>query len=109
LRDALNDNTLVVQPSLRHAPTAQRPDIQAVAHRTSVLSRYNQVIVDLISNTQTDTGLTVRCELDTKPYPKGVTVSDQDMADINLVRDAFHGDWNYTIRPRNQPDQAIIP
>ncbi len=59
-----------------------------------------QVIVDLISATTTDTGLTVRCELDENIYPKGIVVSDEDMASINIIRNEFHGEWNYTIRPR---------
>jgi Rhodopirellula transposase DDE domain len=58
-----------------------------------------RVIVDLISSTTTDTGLTVRCELDANVYPKGITVPDEEMADINIMRDEFHGDWNYTIQP----------
>jgi hypothetical protein len=66
-----------------------------------------QVIVDLISNTRTETGLTVRCELDTKAYPKGLTVSDQEMAAINIVRNDFHGDWNYMIQPCNHAGSAV--
>jgi hypothetical protein len=65
-----------------------------------------QVIVDLIGNTTTKTGLSVRCALDTNSYPKGVAVSDEEMAAINLVRDTFHGDWNYTIRPRYESGEA---
>jgi hypothetical protein len=68
-----------------------------------------RVIVDLISATTTTTGLTVRCQLDPNTYPKGVTVSDHDMAAINIERDAFHGEWNYTIRPRNISGRAVIP
>ena len=56
-----------------------------------------RVIVDLISATATKAGLTVRCELDTNAYPKGIVVSDQEMAALNIARDAFHGEWNYTI------------
>jgi transposase len=67
-----------------------------------------QVIVDLIGSTTTGTGLTVHCELDTNTYPKGIAVSDRDMATINILCDEFHGDWNYTIRPR-PPDKAINP
>jgi Rhodopirellula transposase DDE domain len=67
-----------------------------------------QVIVDLIGSTTTGTGLTVHCELDTNTYPKGIAVSDRDMATINILCDEFHGDWNYTIRPR-RPDKAINP
>jgi hypothetical protein len=68
-----------------------------------------RVIVDLISATTTDTGLTVQCELDTKAYPKGIVVTDQEMSQINIIRDEFHGEWNYTIRPRNRTDRAVIP
>lgn len=56
-------------------------------------------IVNLIANTTTSTGLKVRCVLDRKRYPKSLTISDKQMAQIRLVPDAFHGDWNYTIRP----------
>ena len=56
-------------------------------------------IVNLIGSTRTCTGLHVRCELDRHKYPKQVAVSDEQMASINLIRDRFHGDWNYTIRP----------
>jgi hypothetical protein len=57
-------------------------------------------IVNLIGSTHTSTGLRVRCILDRRKYPKKITVSDEQMASINLARDKFHGDWNYTIRPR---------
>jgi len=56
-------------------------------------------IVKLIANTTTTTGLKVRCVLDTRPYPSKVQISDEQMATIRLVRDPFHGDWNYSIRP----------
>jgi hypothetical protein len=59
-----------------------------------------RVIVDLIAATTTKTGLTVRCELDSAHYPKGVGVSQAQMDSINISRDAFHGDWNYTISPK---------
>jgi hypothetical protein len=68
-----------------------------------------RVIVDLISATTTDTGLTVHCELDFNHYPKGIVVSDEDMAAINIVRAEFHGEWNYTIKPNNRSDRAVIP
>jgi transposase len=66
-----------------------------------------RVIVKLISATTTDTGLTVRCELDTKTYPKGVTVPDREMDAINMIRDEFHGEWNYKIRPSNDTGRAF--
>jgi hypothetical protein len=65
------------------------------------------VIVDLISATTTDTGLTVRCELDTKAYPKGTVVSAQEMADIDIIPDEFHGEWNYTIRHQRRKVRAV--
>lgn len=57
-------------------------------------------IVSLIGSTTTAAGLRVRSEIDKGTYAKGVTVTDEQMARINLERHAFHGDWNYTIRPR---------
>jgi hypothetical protein len=67
-----------------------------------------RVIVDLISATTTTTGLTVHCELDENHYPKGIAVSDEQMASLNITRHDFHGEWNYTIHPRNSPDRAVI-
>jgi len=59
-----------------------------------------QVIVSLIAATTTATGLKVHSELDTASYPSGIKVSDKEIAQINLRRDKFHGDWNYEIHPR---------
>jgi hypothetical protein len=66
-----------------------------------------RVIVDLISATKTDAGLTVCCELDTNLYPKGIVVSDEEMNALNILRAEFHGEWNYTIRPRNRPERVV--
>ena len=66
-----------------------------------------RVIVDLISATTTETGLTVRCGLDTSPYPKGIVVTDQEMSQINMLPDDFHGEWNYTLRPCNKQDRVV--
>jgi len=60
----------------------------------------HQVIVNLIAATTTKTGLRVRAELDPAKYPKGVKVSDKEVAAIRLERDKFHGEWNYAILPR---------
>jgi hypothetical protein len=62
----------------------------------------HQVIIQLISATTTDTGLTVTCDIDQGCYPKGIEVSDAEMAALNIQRDAFHVEWNYTISPRGQ-------
>jgi hypothetical protein len=59
-----------------------------------------ETVVDLIASTTTRTGLTVRCELDTRDYPKGIKVSDAEMMALNIKGDAFHPEWNYTISPR---------
>jgi hypothetical protein len=56
-------------------------------------------IVKLIASTTTRTGLKVRCVLDTRRYPSKVQISDEQMATVRLVRDPFHGDWNYSIKP----------
>jgi hypothetical protein len=56
----------------------------------------------LIASTKTATGLKVYCELDGHHYEKGIEVSDEQMARINIKRHEFHGDWNYTIRPQRR-------
>jgi Rhodopirellula transposase DDE domain len=63
----------------------------------------HQVIVQLIGSTTTDTGLKVDCEIDGNLYPKGIQVSDKEMAELNIKGDQFHPEWNYTISPKQQP------
>jgi len=58
-----------------------------------------QTIVELIGHTSTRKGLKVRAALDTNTYPKGIEVSNQQLAQVRLQPHEFHGDWNYTIRP----------
>src|SRR3989339_218813 len=58
-----------------------------------------EVIVNLIASTKTRKGLTVHCELDTNKYPKGIKITDEEFNSVNIVRDNFHGEWNYTISP----------
>src|SRR6516225_68866 len=67
-----------------------------------------RVIVELISATTTKTGLTVRCELDTGQYPKGIVVSDAEMAALNVKPAEFHGEWNYTISPNTDPPNGAF-
>jgi transposase len=62
----------------------------------------HEVIIQLIANTTTTTGLTVQCRLDKNDYEKGVKVSDTDMAALNITPSNFHGEWNYTIAPRRK-------
>ncbi len=58
-----------------------------------------RTIVELIAATTTKTGLTIQADHDPTEYPKGVKVSDAELAAIPLTRHDWHGDWNYTIRP----------
>ena len=60
----------------------------------------HEVIVNLIGNTRTAQGLTIQAELDTSNYPTGRKVSDEELANLNLTRDKFHGEWNYSISPK---------
>jgi hypothetical protein len=57
-------------------------------------------IVELIGATTTKTGLKIECALDTRIYEKGIKVSDDEMAALNIAGDDFHPEWNYTIKPR---------
>jgi Rhodopirellula transposase DDE domain len=57
------------------------------------------VIVNLIGHTRTSAGLQIQSELDTNSDPKGIKVSDEELAQVSLRRASFHGDWNYTILP----------
>jgi hypothetical protein len=59
-----------------------------------------EAVVNLIASTTTRAGLTVKAELDTQHYPTAIQVSDSELAGVNLTPHRFHGDWNYTIRPR---------
>jgi hypothetical protein len=60
------------------------------------------VIVNLIGTTKTERGLSVRCVLDEGTYEKGRELSDEQFESINILKNDFHGEWNYTIRPNNQ-------
>ena len=59
-----------------------------------------ETIVQLIARTTTAKGLKVLCRLDRRQYPTGRKVTDEEMKEVNLQCHRFHGDWNYTIRPR---------
>jgi hypothetical protein len=58
------------------------------------------LVVELIASTSTKAGLTVRCELDSNVFAKGIKVPEQEMAAPNLKGDDFYQDWNYSILPR---------
>jgi Rhodopirellula transposase DDE domain len=57
-------------------------------------------IIQLIASTTTNTGLTVTCQLDPNAYEKGIKVTDDEMASLNVTPASFHGEWSYTIAPR---------
>ncbi len=58
-----------------------------------------EVVLELISHTTTKEGLAVMARKDSNTYPTGIKVSDEELAALNLARDPFHGEWNYTIKP----------
>lgn len=60
-----------------------------------------ETVVDLIGNTRTNAGLRVRARLDKRKYPIGMKISDDVMKELNLQKDDFHGDWNYSLLPRS--------
>ena len=62
----------------------------------------HEVIVNLIGSTKTTTGLKVRSKLDKRQYLDGIKIPDKQMKTLSLVRDGFHGEWNYTIVPRHE-------
>ena len=59
-----------------------------------------EVVVQLIGNTKTDKGLKIQAILDENTYKKGIKISDQELGQINLTPDSFHGEWNYVISPQ---------
>ena len=63
----------------------------------------HEVIVNLIAATTTQKGLHVECGMDKKIYPKGIRISDNELKEINLITEKFHGEWNYTIKPNEKP------
>jgi len=58
------------------------------------------VIVNLIAATTTKNGLTIQCQLDLNQYPKGIKISDDELASVNIIGDGFHPNWNYNILPQ---------
>ena len=59
------------------------------------------VIVNLIANTTTKAGLSIKAALDTGNYPKGIKVTNEQMAALKITPSDFHGEWNYTVEPRS--------
>ena len=61
----------------------------------------HEVVVNLIGSTTTRAGLQIRAVLDSSPYPTKKQVSDNELAAVQISLDSFHGEWNYSIHPRN--------
>jgi hypothetical protein len=58
-------------------------------------------IVNLISNTTTTTGLSIKCDIDRTQYETGKKITDEELKKINITRNAFMGKWNYKILPKS--------
>jgi hypothetical protein len=61
-----------------------------------------ETIVNLIARTTTAKGLQVTCRLDRRKYPTGRKVTDEEIKQVNLKKNKFHGEWNYTIQPSSR-------
>jgi hypothetical protein len=59
------------------------------------------VIVDLVAATTTTTGLRILAEWDQGDYPKGIKITDAELAALPLVRHEWHPEWNYDVAPRH--------
>ena len=57
-------------------------------------------MIDLIAATTTKTGLKVYARLDPGSYPEKITITDKQLASVQIERHPFHPEWNYTIKPR---------
>jgi len=57
-------------------------------------------VVNLIADTRTDKGLSVKARPDENIYEKGIKISDKELAKINIKQFNFHGEWNYKISPQ---------
>lgn len=60
-----------------------------------------QTVIELIGSTTTKTGLEIKVVVDEKLYQKGIQVPDAEMENLNIHKEAFHGEWNYIIGPQN--------
>ena len=60
-----------------------------------------ETIIELLNHTTTKEGLTVIAMVDQHAYPTKVKVSEEEFNALNIIRDSFHGEWNYTIKPQN--------
>ncbi len=59
-----------------------------------------ETVIELLNHTKTKEGLTVQAVVDKNSYPTKIKVSDEEIQSLNITRDTFHGEWNYTIKPQ---------
>jgi len=59
-----------------------------------------QLVVDLIASTKTSKGLKVKSKLDSVVYEKGIKIPDEELGKVNIIKDDFHEEWNYIIKPK---------
>ena len=62
----------------------------------------HDLIVKLIGSTTTQAGLKVRAALDSNLYESGIKVTDEQLDAVRIARDAFHGEWNYSVSPNRK-------
>jgi hypothetical protein len=87
---------------LRHWWRIERPKVWLFPGRDPIKPLSTRLaVVELIGATTTKAGLKVACVLDERTYEKGIRVSDSEMDELDIAGDAFHPEWNYTIKPRH--------
>jgi hypothetical protein len=105
---ALVDTEATFEGDNKHFPQSESGGSAKTEHRLFSFVSLNwrgkpleslEVVVNLIGATTTNTGLKVYARLDDRHYERGVEITDQQLASVNITRHAFHGDWNYTITP----------
>ena len=67
-----------------------------------------EVIVNLIAGTTTEKGLKVKCMLDENEYPKGIKITKEEVEELGIIYDKFHGEWNYTFKPNVSKINHVI-
>lgn len=106
LQDLANEERLTITVA-QYPPATSKWNV--IEHRLFAFISLNwraqpltsrEVVLELISHTTTKEGLVVTARKDSRSYPTGLQVTAEELAALNLVRDAFHGDWNYTINPQ---------
>lgn len=66
-----------------------------------------ETIIELLNHTTTKEGLRVTAIVDQNSYPTKVKVSDEEFKTLNIIRDVFHGEWNYTIKPQQSCKESV--